>query len=910
MPTNTWTRGQRWVSDSEPELGLGIILSGGDGRVEIVFPAAGENRCYALDSAPLRRVKFLPGDRITTHEGVEMTVEKVREEAGLRIYETEAGEVAEAELSDAMTFSKPEERLFGGKLDDPGDFDLRGEALARRAAMRRSPARGLAGARVDLIPHQLFIADEVAKRPRPRVLLADEVGLGKTIEACLILHRLLLTGRASRVLVLVPEPLVHQWFVELLRRFNLSFDLFDEDRCAAIEEEDPAANPFLERQWVLAAVDFLAADPRRAAQAVEAGWDLLVVDEAHHLEWSPEAPGAAYEMVRTLAERTEGLLLLTATPQQLGPEGHFARLQLLDPERYGDLAGYREETQRYEEVAEVVEALADGGEPDRRLEALVAGRARLTRAVDAFRGGLPEARERLLRELLDSCGVGRVMFRNTRARLGGFPERVPLLVPLKGKKEVVAKVKWLGALLEELPAEEKVLVIARSREWAEEIMEALRDATGSVAALFHEELTLLQRDRNAAFFAEEDGARVLVCSEIGSEGRNFQFARHLVLFDLPADIDLLEQRIGRLDRIGQRGSIQIHVPYLQGGAEEVRVRWVDEGLDAFRASPQGAAEIQREVAPLLEKALKKRDGTEALIAATRECRARISERLARGRDRLLERASHRPELAARMVGEIRAWDGDAEFEDFLLRLFEHSGLHIEELGRRRYFLLPGNLKSDAFPSLPNEGVTVTLDRQRALEREHEAFLTWDHPMVRAALDLLLGSEAGNAAFGLWESPGGKRMLLEAWLVVECVAPAHLHVERFLPQTPLRVAVDHGGGDQSDDAAFAAARLRRGDPAGLLRNEAVKRKVLPLMLERARELGLERSRGMIRDALDAMHAEMAAEIARLKDLAELNDHVRPEEITSLEDRTRELAAAIGAARVRIDAVRLVWKAPAA
>jgi ATP-dependent helicase HepA len=558
----------------------------------------------------------------------------------------------------------------------------------------------------------------------------------------------------------------------------------------------------------------------------------------------------------------------------------------------------------------VVEVLADGGEPDRRLEALVAGRARLTRAVDDFRGGLPEARERLLRELLDSCGVGRVMFRNTRARLGGFPERVPLLVPLKGKKEVVAKVKWLGALLEELPAEEKVLVIARSREWAEEIMEALRDATGSVAALFHEELTLLQRDRNAAFFAEEDGARVLVCSEIGSEGRNFQFARHLVLFDLPADIDLLEQRIGRLDRIGQRGSIQIHVPYLQGGAEEVRVRWVDEGLDAFRASPQGAAEIQREVAPLLEKALKKRDGTEALIAATRECRARISERLARGRDRLLERASHRPELAARMVGEIRAWDGDAEFEDFLLRLFEHSGLHIEELGRRRYFLLPGNLKSDAFPSLPNEGVTVTLDRQRALEREHEAFLTWDHPMVRAALDLLLGSEAGNAAFGLWESPGGKRMLLEAWLVVECVAPAHLHVERFLPQTPLRVAVDHGGGDQSDDAAFAAAKLRRGDPAGLLRNEAVKRKVLPLMLERARELGLERSRGMIRDALDAMHAEMAAEIARLKDLAELNDHVRPEEITSLEDRTRELAAAIGAARVRIDAVRLVWKAPAA
>lgn len=898
------------MSHSEPELGLGIILGGGEGRVEIVFPAAGESRCYALESAPLRRVKFLPGDRIMTHGGAELTVEEVRESAGLLTYLTASGEVAEAELADSMTFSKPEERLYGGKLDDPGDFDLRGEALARRAAMRRSPARGLAGARIDLIPHQLFIADEVANRLQPRVLLADEVGLGKTIEACLILHRLLLTGRASRVLILLPEALVHQWFVELLRRFQLSFDIIDAERCEAIEGGDPEANPFLEREWVLASMDFLANDPRRAAQAIAAGWDLMVVDEAHHLEWSPGRPGATYEMVRTLAGQTEGLLLLTATPQQLGPEGHFARLQLLDPERYGDLDAYREETRHYEEVAGLVEELAGGGDVDARLEALVAGRGRLVAAARDFRDGRPGAREVLVQDLLDSCGVGRVMFRNTRARLGGFPEREPLPVPLAGKNEIAVKVAWLIGLLEKLPLTEKVLVIARTRELAERIMEAMRDATGSEIALFHEELTLVQRDRNAAFFAEEDGARVLLCSEIGSEGRNFQFARHLVLFDLPEDIDLLEQRIGRLDRIGQRGTIKIHVPYLKGGAEEVRVRWVGEGMDAFRSSPQGAAEIQREVAPLLAKALKKPAETEALIAATKDCRARISERLARGQDRLLERSSHKPEQSERLVKAIREWDGDADFEDFLLRLFEHSGLHIEELGRRRYFLLPGNLKSDAFPALPNEGLTVTLDRQRALEREHESFLTWDHPMVRAALDLMLGSESGNASFGLWEAPGGKRMLLEAWLVVECVAPAHLHVERFLPQTPLRIAVDHTGGDQTSDAALAGAKLRRGDPAPLLRNEAVKRKVLPLMLDQARELGTAKSRVLVRDALETMHGQLDAEIARLRDLAEVNDHVRPEEIAALESTRQELAASIQGARVRIDAVRLVWKAPLA
>jgi ATP-dependent helicase HepA len=505
--------------------------------------------------------------------------------------------------------------------------------------------------------------------------------------------------------------------------------------------------------------------------------------------------------------------------------------------------------------------------------------------------------------LLDGFGVGRVMFRNTRAKLGGFPQREPRLAP------TTDKVKWLIGLLEAL-GEEKVLVIAKTRELAEEILEQLNSATGVKGALFHEDLTLLQRDRNAAFFAEAEGARVLVCSEIGSEGRNFQFARHLVLYDLPEDVDLLEQRIGRLDRIGQRGTIQVHVPYLPGSAEEIRMRWLEEGLNAFRASPPGAAEIQRELRFDLEEAIGEREGIDELIEKTLACRKRISERLARGQDRLLERSSHRPERSAWLVKKIREWDEDAGFEDFLLRLFEFSGLHIEELGSRRYFLLPGNLKSDAFPSLPHDGMTVTLDRQRALEREQEAFLTWDHPMVRGALDLMLGSAAGNATFGVWDAAGEKIILLEAWVVVECVAPARLHIERFLPQTPLRIVVDHKGGDHTEEAAFAKPPLRKGDPASLMRNEAVKRKFLPEMLEKTRARATAKSHAVIADALASMHAEMAAETARLRDLAEVNDHIQPEEIAALEAREAELAAAIQNARVRLDAVRLIWKAPPA
>ena len=227
--------------------------------------------------------------------------------------------------------------------------------------MRRSPVRGLAGARMDLIPHQLFIADEVANRPQPRVLLADQVGLGKTIEACLILHRLILTGRAERVLILVPEPLVHQWFVELLRRFQLSFSLFDEERCEAIEYGDPGCNPFLDSQWVLAAVDFLADNEQRAAQVLEAGWDVLVVDEAHHLEWSPEAAGPAYEMVAASRKPRKACC---CSPPRRSNSGRKAisrgcNCSIRTATRISQQ--YREETLHYEEVADVVESLAAGG---------------------------------------------------------------------------------------------------------------------------------------------------------------------------------------------------------------------------------------------------------------------------------------------------------------------------------------------------------------------------------------------------------------------------------------------------------------------------------------------------------------------------------------------------------------------
>ena len=907
MSNGTPLSGQRWVSDTEPELGLGIILKAGFGRVEVHFPAAGEQRQYAIESAPLRRVKFAAGDKVKSRQGVELPVDSVEERGGLLVYHHARGELPEADLSDAISFSKPEDRLFGGHTDDLHTFDLRTEALQRRCDLRRSPVRGFAGGRVDLLPHQMFIASEVAGRLVPRVLLADEVGLGKTIEAGLILHRLHLTGRAERILVLVPEPLVNQWFVELLRRFNLLFSIFDEERCVSIQQHQPEANPFLDSQLVLCSIAMLAADRQRARQVTEAGWDLLIVDEAHHMEWSPDGAGPQYALVEALAQKTQGLLLLTATPQQLGPEGHFARLRLLDPDRYADLEKFLEESGHYEQVAHALDRLL-AGKPLSAEDRELFGKQspRVLRHCDELATGDTAARAHFVGELLDAFGTGRVMFRNTRASLPGFPKRKARLHPLDAAtNEITAKVKWLADLLKEF-ATEKVLLICKTRELVEVIADRLQRVVNVSCGIFHEGLTLLQRDRNAAFFAGDEGARILLCSEIGSEGRNFQFAHHLVLFDLPQNPELLEQRIGRLDRIGQSATILIHVPFVPGTEAEVFARWYHEGLNAFEKNPHGANEIARELRSELDALCDEFSAKKltAFLKRTRTLHASVAGKLERGHDRLLELNSSKPERAAALIAQLRAADSGTDFEEFCVRLLDHFGVQVDDLGTRAYLLKPGHLITDAFPSLPADGMSVTFYRTRALSREDLGFMTGDHPLLSGALDLLLGSERGNTAFGVWKNSGGESILLEVHAVVECVAPSSLHADRFLPPTPLRVVIDHAMADRSDDASVRSAKLEKGDIFRLLDRGPMRRKLLPAMLAAAQTLATTRMTTVVADAVRAMEVQLQDEIERLETLRTINDHVRPEEITAAQKQKADLHAALSSAHLRLDSLRLV------
>ncbi|WP_430390889.1 RNA polymerase-associated protein RapA [Dyella sp. 20L07] len=933
--------GQRWISTAEPELGLGTVLRVEGRGVQVLFAKAGVLRPYAIDSAPLVRAEFRPGQRVAG-KGIAFLVERVEIREELLIYRGEGRELEEGQLDDEQSVSQADDRLIGGRTDPVSHFELRLEGLKRRAEARRSPAWGLGAVRIGLVPHQLRVAGIASARRPPRVLLADEVGLGKTIEAGMIIARQLATGRAGRVLLLLPDTLVYQWFVELLRRFNLSFAIYDEERCEALEQSDASLNPFEDEQLVIADFSFLEQSPKRAQQLLDAPWDLLVVDEAHHLAWTPEAASPRYTLVQQLAAATPGVILLTATPEQLGRSGHFARLRLLDPQRYHDLDVYLSESDAFHQLSKIADKLLDG-------EAL--DETQLATLREAFAGDdtllshlshttKPDHAREILAALIDRHGTGRAMFRNRRASIGGFPKRVPewhlldadtladdarqaLLAEFHADIQQPApaievdyasdpRIDTLVSLLEAHP-QDKFLLICRSQAKVLALEEALRTKSGVGVARFHEGLGIVQRDRNAAYFAQPDGARLLLCSEIGSEGRNFQFAHRLVLWDLPLDPDLLEQRIGRLDRIGQKHDISIHILAVADSAQHVLARWYDEGVDAFRTSPADGRELLRRfgesLAKLADEHARGDDSRDqeldVLLAETRASHEQMAELIRDGRDHLLELAASRDLHADELQQAFTREDNDPSRDAFIQSLLERFGIHAEELGSKVLLLDPQYLSTDALPGFAEGPQAVTFSRDVALAREELPLLRLDHPIVLGALDLALSNEQGNAAFLVDDALPPRSALLQAVFLLECVADRKLDAERFLPTQPIVVTIDTRLAERADfrpsDIALRKAADRTIEVA---RYRKFLGKLVPPMLEKAESLANERGQTSITEAVEFATETLDAELSRLLALRAVNPAISETEIAAVADERTALLKALPGARLRLDAVRFV------
>ncbi len=927
--------GQRWFSDTESDLGLGTVIEANNRQVSILFPANGETRAYATASAPLTRLSLQMGDTVSSHQGWHMVIEGIEEKGGLLLYtgtredNGEAAELRETLIDHQLRLSKPQQRLFSGQYDSPRWFETRYQCLQQQFNHATSSLRGFVGARVDLIPHQLHIARSVGQRHAPRVLLADEVGLGKTIEAALIIHQQLLSGRASRVLIIVPDSLVHQWLVEMLRRVNLSFAIFDETRMQAMAEE--GGNPFDSEQRVICSLDFLTHNSQYRDLAIEADWDLMVVDEAHHLSWSPKSPSQEYTVVEKLAEQTPGVLLLTATPDQLGHQSHFARLRLLDPERFHSYKKFTQEEQGYAALADAISPLIEGQVPDDNQIAAIAPfvgeQTELLENLDKF-----EQRDHLLMHLLDCHGTGRVLFRNSRAGIKGFPARTlhkhPLPMPAQYQAvetddltllinperhpqfnsrwlQFDPRVDWLIKQLSTL-RNQKVLCICAHASTAMQLADLLKTRHAVRASVFHEGMSIVERDKAAAYFAsQEDGAQLLICSEIGSEGRNFQFAHHLVLFDLPLVPDLLEQRIGRLDRIGQRNDISIHVPYFARSASKILLDWYHQGLDAFEHTcPTGYA-VWEQVNDQLEACL--RDPTDEtayqqLLDTSRTLHTDFKAKLEQGRDRLLELNSSGLGQIESFAKRIKSQDDNGRLQEFMARLFDAIGVMQEEADENCFILRPGESMLSQLPGLSDEGMKITYDRATALAFEQVHFISQDHPLVQHALDMVLTEPMGKSAMALTKDktlPVGYYWL-ECMFVVSCHASRNLQPSRFLPPTPVKLFIDPKG--PCEDPQFKGLR-KVNKQIGKQLLQALNAQIQTALTQA--EAQAESEAEEVRNhASQDMQRILGDELQRLKSLMAVNPAIRQDEVDHLAEQIAQLDVAINHAKVELEAIRLI------
>jgi len=934
--------GQRWLSDTETDLGLGTVVQIESRTVTVLFPATGESRVYAAQTAPLTRIQFVIGDSIKSHEGWELVVEQVQEKdkqlvyIGHRIDNNQAVTLKETFIDHHFQLNQPEQRLLNGQFDDPKWFDLREQCLTHQFDHSTSSLLGFVGARVDLIPHQLHIASEVGGRHAPRVLLADEVGLGKTIEAALIIHQQLLTTRAQRVLIVVPSSLVHQWLVEMLRRVNLAFSVFDEERCEAMSED--SGNPFEAEQLIICSLDFLTHNSRYYQQALEAEWDLMVVDEAHHLIWSEGQPSQQYQVIEGLANVTKGVLLLTATPDQLGHESHFARLRLLDPARFHDYQSFVAEERQYSQLANAIGPLLSG---DRLSDANIQAISQFAAAdmLQDINTADIHTKSKLLHTLLDQHGTGRLLFRNSRAGVSGFPSRklvgyalaqpieyslllsedpsnLQLQLTPERHPDVVntwvnfdPRVDWFIAQLKSLKGE-KVLTICANASTALQLSEALRVKAGTRSTVFHEGMGIVERDRAANYFAQsEDGAQVLICSEIGSEGRNFQFAHHLILFDLPLVPDLLEQRIGRLDRIGQKHDVCIHVPYFDMSAQQVLLDWYHQGLGAFEHTCPTGMTVYEETQEMLHACIQEpRDipKSEQLINQTASLHRQLKLKLEQGRDKLLELNSSGKGRIDALLEQILQAEQSPKLELFMTHLFDAIGLLQEDNGESCYLLRPTESMISPLPGLDEEGMSITYERTTATLLEHVTFLSWDHPMIHHAMDMLTTDVIGKSsvAFCRDKSKPAGAYWLECLFVLSATAAKGLQLSRFLPPTPIKICID--ANTQSIDKHFIQLEPVLPKMGNQLIN-ALKTQV-EKCLDNAQQQAEYKADLVKTKHISQMQELLGAELSRLQNLQKVNPAIRDEEIDHVANQIQSLKNIMGEARLNLEAVRLIVNNP--
>lgn len=990
----------------QAEWGVGhlIELSEEGSKAHVLFPAReGDSVWVSTKGGALVGEALAPGTPITDRHGRPGVI--TAEEPGgrglrryvLRFDDGEDDEVPESEVRCMAPRPDLISLLREGRVGDANGFQLRRQAL-RLDEERRGDALGaLLASRVMVKPHQLGVVQRVLSADRPRFVLADEVGLGKTIEAGMVFSALRLSGLARRVLVVAPSHLTVQWLVELSHRFHHLFAMMDGERATALKAQEPGQNPWARHELVITSLELLqrSAEQRADAAALEAAWDLVIFDEAHHLKGR-----RAFEAAQALARNTWGLLLLTATPMQLDPEEYHGLLTLIDEASAPSQAAFVEQLARQEELGHAVRALEAGDDVEAALKAL---RARFPH--DARLAQLTD-RDAALQHLAETYSLSEHLLRNRRATVGGFSRRVLHRHPVQvSAAELTARQAALDALaarstlkgevrsrlirrLESSPAafmaavrgnetlselgetlrlperdgkfaafrelldavwtrepQAKVLLFTEARETLEWLQAQL--AREGVEALgYHGELSLVDRDRQVARFRDPEGPRLLLCTEVGGEGRNFQFAHHLVHYDLPWSPATVEQRIGRLDRIGQMQDVQIHTFEAPGTFSAEVLELLAGSVGVFDETVGGLDAVLEEVEERLgELALapagERTAYRERLAARVREARAQVAKAYdplldARSMDRpavaaLVARAEERLdlddmgedealELEERLLGVAR--ELDERLEDTVTSLARRVGIGVDTDDQVDAFQCAFHfghaLKVDALPGLDVTNERTVLGsfwRDTAVEQEELEYFATGHPLVEALFGFLRDGPYGRSAFRYLERRGpGRERGMELLFQVVPPEPADTapgarvpsrQLSRYLGRSLLEVVVVDGPAGPRVETGLGRAleqegRSLHGDevlaafpgladfalPALEVGQRAAEAQLATLTADAAKAIRARRDATLERLALSAAHQG-------------LDEGVRAQRADALNAHAEALLEALSGVTVRLD-----------
>ncbi len=802
----------------QPEWGTGHLLSLEEEglRAVVAFPAR-ENGAPILVSTKgggLVHTALRPGDGVRTSKGkVGVVVQEEEGGRGLRRYSLKLDDGSETELPETEVRALPPKpdlvaMMKEGRVADAKNFLLR-KATLRLDDERRNDAFGaLLASRVMVKPHQVGVVQRVLSARRPRFVLADEVGLGKTIEAGMIFSALRLAGLAKRVLVVAPAHLTVQWLVELFHKFNHLFTLMDSERHESSLDAEPTLNPWARFDLVVTSLELLQRSEqfREEAGAPEAHWDLVIVDEAHHLKGEK-----AYEAAQALAKNAYGLLLLTATPMQLDPAEYQSLLSLIDPLTAPTVKEFEARLARQEELSKAVRALLEGKKAGAAVKDLLA-RFPKDEALKEITNP-----DEMLMHLAETYSLSDRLIRNRRVRVGGFSQRklhvhsVTLTADeLKARQQALdalakdgsvhgaalsnlvrrlesspsafqaalagnkalqglkvalpdkdAKFTAFVGLLKDLWAKEKnakVLVFTEARDTLERLQTRLRHE--HVEALgYHGDLPMVERDRQVARFRDPDGPKLLVCTEVGGEGRNFQFAHHLVHYDLPWSPATVEQRIGRLDRIGQTQNVDVHVFEVEGTFSADVLAVLRDAVGVFGETVGGLDAVLEEVEPRLtelalapakQRAAYVKELKEKVTAARKQVQqaydplldlrsfdeVAVSELVERAEKRIDHEADDEESLDDRLLGLAR--DLDERLEENITELAERIGVRVdtdqEVDAFQAAFHFGHALAVEALPGFDitqERTVLGTFWRDTAVEQEEIEYFATGHPLVES-----------------------------------------------------------------------------------------------------------------------------------------------------------------------------------